>query len=124
MSSSPESRLKPDHEIQLSGAASGVHPAEPESAQGANTYAPSRAELLLAAEKRMLEMMARLNAAPLSSSSNPIISSHAGQLSTAMNAGKEKHAFEGKNSREGKHGTDIGAACSEGLSRKLKNRSE
>ena len=47
--------------------------------------------------------MARLNAAP-SSSSNPTLSSHAGQLSTTMNEHKEKHACEGKNSCKGKGG--------------------
>ena len=47
--------------------------------------------------------MARLNAAP-SGSSNPTLSSHAGQLSTAANEGKEKHACEGKNSCKGKGG--------------------
>src|SRR5229473_6177333 len=64
MSSSPESRLKPDHEIQLSAAASVVQPAESESKQGPNTTTPSQAESLLAAEKRTLEMMA--NGASLS----------------------------------------------------------
>jgi len=44
--------------------------------------------------------MARLTAAPSSSS----MSSHAGQLSTTMNAEKEKHACEGKNSCKGKGG--------------------
>ena len=48
--------------------------------------------------------MARLNAAPSSGSSNPTMSSHAGQLSTTMNADKEKHACEGKNSCKGKGG--------------------
>ena len=48
--------------------------------------------------------MARLNAAPSWSSSNPTMSSQAGQLSTAMNADKEKHACEGKNSCKGKGG--------------------
>ena len=47
--------------------------------------------------------MARLNAAP-SSSSNPTVSSSAGQLSTTLNAEKEKHACEGKNSCKGKGG--------------------
>src|SRR5882724_10233543 len=58
MKSSPESRLKPDHETRLSGAASVVGPAEPESKQGPNSTRPSQAESLLAAEKRTLEMMA------------------------------------------------------------------
>ena len=47
--------------------------------------------------------MARLNAAP-SSSSNRTVSSSAGQLSTTLNAEKEKHACEGKNSCKGKGG--------------------
>ena len=54
--SSPESRLKPDHEIQLSDTASGVQPAGSESKQGPNTTTSSKAESLLAAEKRRLEM--------------------------------------------------------------------
>src|SRR5713101_477475 len=58
MMSSPESRLKPDHEIQLSDAAGVVRPAGSESKQGPNTTTPSQAESLLAAEKRTLEMMA------------------------------------------------------------------
>ena len=45
--------------------------------------------------------MARLNAAP-SSSSNPTFSSHAGQLSTTANADKDKHACKGQNSCKGK----------------------
>jgi hypothetical protein len=56
--SSPEPRLKPDHEIQLSNAASVVQPAGSESKQGPNTPTPSQAESLLAAEKRTLEMLA------------------------------------------------------------------
>jgi hypothetical protein len=48
--------------------------------------------------------MARLNATPTSGSNNPTISAHAGQLSTTMNAEKEKHACEGKNSCKGKGG--------------------
>jgi hypothetical protein len=48
--------------------------------------------------------MARLNAAPASSSSNSTVSAHAGQLSTTMDADKEKHACEGKNSCKGKGG--------------------
>jgi PAS domain S-box-containing protein len=47
MKSSPDSRLKPDHEVQLS---------EPSVAQPAESA--SQAESLLAAEKRTLEMMA------------------------------------------------------------------
>jgi hypothetical protein len=47
--------------------------------------------------------MARLNAAP-SSSSSPSLSAQAGQLSTTLNADKEKHACEGKNSCKGKGG--------------------
>src|SRR5712691_1369431 len=64
MKSSPESRLKPDHEIQLSAAASLVQPVGSESKQGPNNTTPSQAESLLAAEKRTLEMMA--NGASLS----------------------------------------------------------
>ena len=47
--------------------------------------------------------MARLNAAPLRSS-NPTVSSSAGQLSTTLNADKEKHACQGQNSCKGKGG--------------------
>ena len=47
--------------------------------------------------------MARLNAAPASDSSNPSMSSQAGQLSTTIYA-KDKHACEGKNSCKGKGG--------------------
>ena len=47
--------------------------------------------------------MARLNAAP-SSNSNPTVSSSAGQLSTTLNADKEKHACQGQNSCKGKGG--------------------
>jgi PAS domain S-box-containing protein len=64
MMSSPESRLKPDHEIQLSDAAGVLQPAGSQSKQGRNTTNPSQAESLLAAEKRTLEMMA--NGASLS----------------------------------------------------------
>ncbi len=56
--SSPESRLKPDYEIQISGAAAVVQPAGSQSKRGRNTATPSQAESLLAAEKRTLEMMA------------------------------------------------------------------
>jgi hypothetical protein len=62
--SSPEARLKPDHEIQLSDSAGVVQPVGSESKQGPNTTNPSQAESLLAAEKRTLEMMA--NGASLS----------------------------------------------------------
>jgi len=48
--------------------------------------------------------MARLNAAPASSDSRSTISAQAGQLSTTMNAEKDKHACEGKNSCKGKGG--------------------
>src|SRR5260370_795612 len=64
MKSSPESRLKPDHEIQLSDAASVARPFGAESKQGPITTTLSQAESLLAAEKRTLEMMA--NGASLS----------------------------------------------------------
>ena len=47
--------------------------------------------------------MARLNAAPSSGSSNPGLSSQ-GQLSTTLDAAKEKHACQGKNSCKGKGG--------------------
>jgi len=63
--------------------------------------------------------MARLNAAP-SSSSNPTVSSNAGQLSTTLNADKEKHACEGKNSCKGKGGcksSDNGLQGQEHLAR-------
>jgi len=56
--SSPESRLRPDYEIQISGAAAVVQPAGSQSKRGRNTATPSQAESLLAAEKRTLEMMA------------------------------------------------------------------
>ena len=48
--------------------------------------------------------MARLSAAPISGSSQSTISSYAGQLSTTVNAEKEKHGCEGKNSCKGKGG--------------------
>jgi hypothetical protein len=48
--------------------------------------------------------MARLNAAPSSSNSNPTMSSLVGQVSTTTNDDKEKHACEGKNSCKGKGG--------------------
>jgi PAS domain S-box-containing protein len=56
--SSPEPRLKPDHETQLSSAASVVQLAGSEAKQGVNITTLSQAESLLAAEKRTLEMMA------------------------------------------------------------------
>src|SRR6267143_298737 len=71
--SSPESRLKPDHEIQLSAAASVAQPAGSESKQGPNIANPSPAESLLAAEKRTLEMMA--NGASLSEVLNDLCAS-------------------------------------------------
>src|SRR5260370_21873647 len=62
--SSPEPRLKPNHEIQLGDAAGAARLAGLESKQGPNIANPSQAESLLAAEKRTLEMMA--NGASLS----------------------------------------------------------
>jgi hypothetical protein len=59
-----ESRLEQDHVMRRDGAASTVQPAESDSKQGPNTTTPSRAEPLLAAERRTLEMMA--NGASLS----------------------------------------------------------
>ena len=56
--SSAESRLKMDHQIQLSGAAGVVEPTGSESRKKRNTITPSQAESLLLAEKRTLEMMA------------------------------------------------------------------
>jgi len=56
--SSAESRLKPDHKIQLSHATGGVQPAGSESKQGPNTRTAAQAESLLAAEKQTLEMIA------------------------------------------------------------------
>ena len=47
--------------------------------------------------------MARLNAAP-SSSSSPTLSSYAGQLSATSNDDKDKHDCKGKNSCKGKGG--------------------
>src|SRR6266571_5330874 len=73
MNSFPESRLKPDHEIQRSDAASVVQPAGSESKQGPNTTTPSQPESLLAAEKRTLEMMA--NGASLSEVLNDLCAS-------------------------------------------------
>ncbi len=71
--SSPESRLKPDHEILLSDAAGVLQPAGSQFKQGRNTTNPSQAESLLAAEKRTLEMMA--NGASLSEVLNDLCAS-------------------------------------------------
>ena len=73
MNSSAESRLKPDHEIQLGAAARVLQPAGSESQHGPNTTTPSPAESLLAAEKRTLEMMA--NGASLSEVLNDLCAS-------------------------------------------------
>jgi hypothetical protein len=73
MMSSPESRLKTDHEIQLSDAADVLQPAGSQSKQGRNTTNPSQAESLLAVEKRTLEMMA--NGASLSEVLNDLCAS-------------------------------------------------
>src|SRR6266852_408034 len=73
MMSSPDLRLKPDHEIQLSDAAGVVQPAGSEFKQGRNTTSPSQAESLLAAEKRTLEMLA--NGASLSEVLNDLCAS-------------------------------------------------
>ena len=48
--------------------------------------------------------MARVNAAPASDGSNPVMSGLAGKLSTASDAKKEKHACKGENSCKGKGG--------------------
>ena len=53
-----ESPPKKDHGNRLNGAASMVQAAESDSKQGPNTTTPSRAEPLLAAERRTLEMVA------------------------------------------------------------------
>jgi len=85
MKNSPESRLKPIHEIQLSGAATVVRPAGSESEQGPNTTSPSQAESLLAAEKRTLEMMA--NGASLSEVLNDLcaaIDAHASPVTSMV----------------------------------------
>src|SRR5713226_9281850 len=71
--SSPESRLKPDHEILLSDAVGVLQPAGSQLKQGRNTTNPSQAESLLAAEKRTLEMMA--NGASLSEVLNDLCAS-------------------------------------------------
>src|SRR5713226_3089093 len=73
MMSSPDLRLKPDHEIQLGDATSVVRPAGSVSKPGPNTTTPSQAESLLAAEKRTLEMMA--NGAGLSEVLNDLCAS-------------------------------------------------
>src|SRR5713101_2904908 len=73
MMSSPDLRLKPDHEIQLDDATSVVRPAGSVSKPGPNTTTPSQAESLLAAEKRTLEMMA--NGASLSEVLNDLCAS-------------------------------------------------
>jgi PAS domain S-box-containing protein len=56
--SSEESRLKPNHKIQLNHAAGVVQPAGSESKHAPNTTTASQAESLWAAEKRTLEMIA------------------------------------------------------------------
>src|SRR5260370_17293195 len=71
--SSPEPRLKPNHEIQLGDAAGAARLAGLESKQGPNIANPSQAESLLAAEKRTLEMMA--NGASLSDVLNDLCAS-------------------------------------------------
>jgi formate hydrogenlyase transcriptional activator len=55
---SPQLRLKPNHEMQVSDATSAVQSDGSESSLGRNATAASQAESLLAAEKRTLEMMA------------------------------------------------------------------
>ena len=57
MKTSPESRLNPIPEVNLSDAASVAQSSGSQSTQ-ANTTSPSRAESLLTAEKRTLEMIA------------------------------------------------------------------
>src|SRR5579862_3727208 len=56
--SSAESRLNPDHKIQVNDASGVVQPAGSESKQGRNTTSQSHLESLLAAEKRTLRMIA------------------------------------------------------------------
>jgi PAS domain S-box-containing protein len=68
--SSPEPRLKSDHEMRHSDAAGVVRAVGPGSEEGRNTITPSQAESLLAAEKRTLEMMA--NGASLSAVLNDL----------------------------------------------------
>ena len=48
--------------------------------------------------------MARVNAAEVSTGSNPAMSGLAGKVSTASDAKKEKHACKGENSCKGKGG--------------------
>jgi hypothetical protein len=50
--SSAESRLKPDHKIQLSHAACVVQPAGSQSKEGPSTTTASQTEFLVAADKR------------------------------------------------------------------------
>jgi PAS domain S-box-containing protein len=71
--SSPEPRLRPDHEIQFCHPAGVVPPAGSKSKQEPNATNPSQAESLLAAEKRTLEMMA--NGASLSEVLNDLCAS-------------------------------------------------
>jgi formate hydrogenlyase transcriptional activator len=56
--SSAESRLKPNHKIELSHTAGVLQPAGSESKQEPTTRTAAQAEYLLAAEKRTLEMIA------------------------------------------------------------------
>ena len=56
--SSEESRLKPNHKIELSHTAGVVEPAGSESKQGPNKRTAAQAESLLATEERTLEMIA------------------------------------------------------------------
>src|SRR4029077_4727107 len=82
--SSPEPRLKPDHDIQVSDATSVAQAAGSEGKRRRHTTPPSQAESLLAAEKRTLEMMA--NGASLSAVLNDLcvaIDAHA-PLTTSM----------------------------------------
>jgi hypothetical protein len=64
--SSPEPRLKPDHEMKVSEATSVVQSGGSESSLGRNATTAWQAESLLAADRRTLEMMA--NSASLSES--------------------------------------------------------
>ena len=68
--SSPEPRLRPDHEIPFGHSVGVVPPAGSEAKQEPNATTPSQAESLLAAEKRTLEMMA--NGASLSAVLNDL----------------------------------------------------
>jgi hypothetical protein len=56
--SSEESRLKPNHKIELSHTAGVVQPVGSESKQGPNTRTAAQTESLSAAKKRTLEMIA------------------------------------------------------------------